>query len=103
MVWLGCVVSVIRRWFRTKHPYEPFGSKADRTATCETALSGGAWILDPPTGRLTSQIASEFHFNRLISGQSGSMLYGVVMGEAGWDGPAQFVRLDERDGRYPYF
>jgi hypothetical protein len=99
MVWLGCVVSVIRRWFRSKRPYVPFGSKADRTATCVTALSGGTRMLDPTTGRLTSQIASEFHFNRLISGPSGSRVYGVVLGEAGWDGPVQLVRLDEPDGR----
>jgi len=99
MVWLACVVSGIRRWFRSKHPYELFGSKADRTATCETALSGGTRMLDPATGTLTSQIASEFNFNRLISGPSGSKPYGVVLGEAGWDGPVQLVRLDERDVR----
>jgi hypothetical protein len=96
MVWLACVVPVIRRWFRSSRP---FSSKADRSATCETAWPGGAWVLDPATGRLTSQIASEFHFNRLISGPSGSTLHGVVLGEAGWDGPVHLVRLDERDGR----
>jgi hypothetical protein len=99
MVWLACVVSVIRRWVRSKRPYEPFGSKADRTGTCETALSGGAWMMDPTTGRLTSQIASEFRFDRLISDPFGSTLYGVVLGEAGWDGPVHLVRLDEGDGR----
>jgi len=99
MVWLACVVSVIRRWFRSKRPYEPLGSRADRTGTCETALSGGARMMDPTTGRLTSQIASEFHFDRLISDPFGSTLYGVVLGEAGWDGPVQLVRLDEGDGR----
>jgi hypothetical protein len=79
--------------------YEPFGSKADRTGTCVMALPGGAWMLDTNTGRLTNQIAPEFHFNRLISDRSGSTLYGVVLGEAGWGGPVQLVRLDERDGR----
>ena len=79
--------------------YEPFGSKADRTGTCEMALPGGAWMLDTRTGRLTNQTASEFHFNKLISDRSGSTLYGVVLGEAGWDGPVQLVRLDERDGK----
>src|SRR5215831_18036871 len=97
MVWLGCVVSGIRRWFHSKRPYERFGSKADRTATCQTALSGGAWMLDPTSGELTSQIASEFPFNRLISGPSGSRPYVVVLGDAGWDGPLQLVRFDERD------
>jgi hypothetical protein len=79
--------------------YEPFGSTADRTGACERALPGGAWMLDTTTGRLTHQIASEFHFNKLISDRSGSTLYGVVLGEAGWNGPVQLVRLDERDGK----
>ena len=100
MVWLGCVVSVMRRWFRSKRPYEPFSRKADRTGTCETAFSGGAWMLDPATGRLTSQIASEFHFNRLISCPSGSTLYGVVLGEAGWNERVQLVRLDNGMGGF---
>jgi len=96
MVWLGCVVSAIRRWFRFKRPYERSATKADRT-TCETELSSGTRMLDPTTGRLASQIASEFHFNRLISDPSGSKPYGVVLGEAGCDGQARLVRLDERD------
>jgi hypothetical protein len=77
--------------------YEPFGNTTDRA--CERALPGGAWMLDTTTGRLTNQIASEFHFNKLISDRSGSTLYGVVLGEAGWNGPVQLVRLDERDGK----
>jgi hypothetical protein len=95
MVWLGCVFSGIRRWLHSKRPYERFGSNADRT-TFETALSGGTRMLDPTTERL-SQVASEFHFNRLISDPSASKPYGVVLGEAGLAGPAQLVRLDERD------
>ena len=79
--------------------HEPFGSKADRTGTCETALPGGAWMVDTATGRLTNQIASEFHFNRLIPDRSGSTLYGVVLGRADWGGPVQLVRLNERDGK----
>lgn len=98
MVWLGCVVSVICRRFRSKRPYEPIGRKAQRTATCETALSGGAWMLDPAARKLTSQIASESHFDRLVSGPAGSTLYGLVIREAGSDGPLHLVRLDEREG-----
>ena len=60
MVWLGCVGSVIRRWFRSKRP-------------CEQ--------LDPATGRLPGQITSEFHWNRLILGPSGPTLYCVVLPE----------------------
>jgi hypothetical protein len=101
MVWLGSVVSVIRRWFHSKRPYEAFGSKADRMATFETALLGGAGMLDTSTVRLTSEIVPEFHFNRLISGQSGSRLDGVVLGEVGSEGPAHLVRLHGRDGNVP--
>ena len=97
IVWLTCAVSGIRRWFRSKPPDEPFGRRA--TVACDTALSGEAWMLDSATRRLNSQTASEFHFNRQISGPSGSTLYGVVLGEAGWAGPVQFVRIDDRDGK----
>ena len=79
--------------------YEPFGSKADRTLSCEMALPGGAWMVDIATGRLANQIASEFHFSRLIADRSGSTLYGVVLGKADWNGPVRLVRLDGRDGK----
>jgi hypothetical protein len=97
-VWLSCVVSVACRWFRSKPPYEPFGRKAIPAVKCETALSAEAWVFDPATGRLICQNASEFRFNRLISGPSGSTVYSVALGEAGGAGPVQFVRLDDRDG-----
>jgi hypothetical protein len=100
MVWLACAVSVIRRRFGSKRPYEPVGSRADRPETCETALIDGASMLSPTTKRLTSQISSEFQFIKPISGQFGSTLYGVVL-EAGWVGAAQLVRLPGEDGRVP--
>jgi hypothetical protein len=78
--------------------YEPFGSKADRTGTCGMALPGGVWMLDATTGRLTGQVASEFHFNRLIPDASGSTLYGVALDNRNWNGPVQIVRLNGRDG-----
>ncbi len=79
--------------------YEPFGSKADRAGACQTALQGGAWMVDAATGRLTSHIAPGLQFNKLIPDRSGSTLYGVVPGKADWSGPVQLVRLDGRDGR----
>jgi hypothetical protein len=100
MVWLACVVSVIHR----RCTYEPFGSRADRPETCEMALIDGASMLNPTTKRLTSQISSEFQLIKPISGQSGSTLYGVVLGEAGWVGAVQLVqlvRLHGEDGRVP--
>lgn len=77
--------------------YESFGGKADRAA-CGIPLPGGAWRLDTATGRLTNQVASEFHFNKLVSDLSGSTLYGVALGAAAWNGPVQVVRLNGRDG-----
>ena len=78
--------------------YEPFGSKADRAGTCATSLPGGAWRLDTATGRLTNPVASQFHFNSLVSDRSGSTLYGVALGTAAWNGPIQVVRLNALDG-----
>lgn len=101
MVWLACVASVIGRRFRSKRPYEPFGSRADRPETCEIALTDGASMLSPTTKRLTSQISSEFQFIKPISGQFGSTLYGVVLGEAGWVGAVELVRLHREDGWVP--
>ena len=101
MVWLASVVSVIRRRFRSKRLYEPFGGRADGPETCEMALIDGASMLNPTPKRLTSQILSEFQFIKPISGQSGSTLYGVVLGEAGWVGAVQLVRLQLEDGRVP--
>jgi hypothetical protein len=94
MVWLASVLSAIRRWFRSKRTSEQFGSTADR----EMALSSGAWMLNPTRG-LTGHIASEFRFTKLISDPSGSTVYGVVLGEAGWVGPIELVRLHEHDGK----
>jgi hypothetical protein len=65
------------------------------------ALIDGASMLNPTTKRLTSQISSEFQFIKPISGQFGSTLYGVVLGEAGWVGAVQLVRLPGEDGRVP--
>lgn len=94
MVWLGCGVSVITRWLRAKHACVPFGRKADPTITFEKALSAGPWMSDPANGRLIDQMASEFHCNRVLSSPSGRILYGVVLGEAGWAGPVRLVKLD---------
>ncbi len=79
--------------------YELFGSKADRAGACGAALPGGAWQLDPDTGKLTNQVASEFRFNNLIPDPSGQALYGVALGNSQWQGPVQIVKLDPRDGK----
>jgi hypothetical protein len=78
--------------------YEPFGSKADRTGMCGTALAGGAWTVDAVSGRLSGPVAPGFHFNHLTADASGSTLYGVALTGAGWSAPVELVRMDGRDG-----
>jgi hypothetical protein len=79
--------------------YESFGSKSDRTVGCASTLAGGAWILDPSNGQLSGPIAPDIHFNRLTANRSGSRLYGVDPGNAGWAGPVRVVTLDSEDYR----
>jgi hypothetical protein len=95
MVWLACVLSAIRRRFRSKRSCKAFDSRADY----EVVLSSEGWMSNPTTRRPTSQIACEFHCIKLISDPSGSRLYGVVLGEGDWVGPGQLVRHHEQDGR----
>lgn len=77
--------------------YESFAGKGDRTVVCKASIPGGAWILDPSTGALTTQIAPALHFNRLIAG-SGA-LYGVALYNTPlWSGPITIVKLDAHDG-----
>lgn len=78
--------------------YEPSGGKSDRSLDCPNA-PGGAWIVDPATGRLTGQIAAGFHFNRLVAARSGKDIYGLDPGNVNWTGPVRLVRMDARDGR----
>lgn len=83
--------------------YEPFGGKSDRTEMCKTALPGGAWVLDPATGRLTHHIAGEIHFNSLLPDPSGSTLYGVDPGNATWSGPVRLVVVSIPRGQVTNF
>jgi len=79
--------------------FEPFGNREMGSRACDN-LPGGAWILDPETGRLDRQIAPELHFSTLISDPSQSELYGTVLAGAGNRGePEQLVRLNAQDGR----
>ncbi len=78
--------------------YEPFGGKSDRTQGCRSQLPGGAWRLDPATGRLTGYLAPEFRFSSLLSNGAGSALYGVDPGGPNWGGPVRLASLDARDG-----
>ena len=78
--------------------YEPFGGKSDRSSGCSTELTGGAWVVNTATGQLTKQIASGFHFNRIIADRLGSEIYGLDPGNTNWTGPVRLVRMNARDG-----
>jgi hypothetical protein len=52
--------------------------------------------LDPATGQLSEPIAPGIHFARQAGNRSGSMLYCVDPGDAGWRGPVRFVTLDSQ-------
>ncbi len=80
--------------------YETFGNRNKSSRRC-AGLPGGAWIVDPATGRLVNQIAPEFHFSSLIANPSGTALYGVALALGGNDSlgePEQVVRLNAHDG-----
>ena len=78
--------------------YEAFGFKIDRRNTCQTLIPGGAWQLDPGTGRLLRQIAPHLHFSALIPDRVEPVLYGLASGPD-WQAPVELVRIDARDGR----
>jgi hypothetical protein len=78
--------------------YEPFGNRNKGARHCED-LPGGAWMLDPTTGRLTRQIATELHFSGLIADPTEPKLYGIALGSDNSLGePEQLVRLNPLDG-----
>jgi hypothetical protein len=77
--------------------YEPFGGKSDRTQSCQVTPPGGAWIVDPSTGRIVRQIASTFYFNKLVTDRGGAELYGVESGSVGSKLPS-LVNINGRDG-----
>jgi hypothetical protein len=78
--------------------YEVFGSKIDRRERCKD-VPGGAWIVDPATGQLPMQVASEFHFWMLMPNHAGSELYGVTSEIPNTQAPAELIRLDVHSGR----
>lgn len=74
--------------------YEEFGFKIDRRNECAGGVPGGAWIVDPATGQLTSQIAADRHFSALVSDRAGSALYGLSAEDPNWELPPELVRMD---------
>lgn len=78
--------------------YEQFGFKVDRRDSCGDRVPGGAWVVDPESGTLNSQIAPDLHFSDLIPSRQRSELFGLDPGGSNWKGPVQLVRIDAKDG-----
>ena len=80
--------------------FESFGNRNKDTRPSCSGLPGGAWMVDPATGRLTAHVAPEFHFSSLVAGSSGAALYGAALAGSGSMGETgQVVRCDARDGK----
>ena len=79
--------------------YELFGWKLDRRSACNTQIPGGAWVLDPETGRLLRHMVPELHFAALIPNWTQPVLYGLATEDYNWRGLVQLVQIDARDGR----
>jgi hypothetical protein len=80
--------------------YERFGTKLDSRDRCGSNVPGGAWMVDPDTGRLLKSIAPELHFTDLIGDRAESVLYGLAAeGGSSPKAPITLVRIDARNGR----
>jgi hypothetical protein len=77
--------------------YEMFGWKLDRRTRCQ-GVPGGAWLVDPASGRLLRHIATELYFSELIADRHNAELYGISCGDANWRSGVKLVRIDARDG-----
>lgn len=77
--------------------YQIFGSKIDPRSQCGDGMAGGAWTLDPATGRLMDQMTSNLHFWSLIPNADSSALYGLSYGTADTLSPVELVRIDAQN------
>jgi hypothetical protein len=79
--------------------YEVFGSKIDRRDGCQTQIPGGAWLVNPETGRLLRHDAPNLHFTSLIPDRTEPVLYGLAAeGGSSRKAPIELVRIDSRNG-----
>ena len=78
--------------------FELFGGKGDRRGACRKNIPGGAFLVDPKTGKQIAHITPELHFAQLISTEDGAELYGIDLASAGWTSVA-VVRLNATTGQ----
>lgn len=79
--------------------YELFGGKFDRRSGCDQTIPGGAWLLDPRTGRLLKHIAPDLYFSELIPDRARPVLYGLSTDDENRYSSVKLVRIDARDAR----
>lgn len=77
--------------------FELFGGKGDRRLGCTREVPGGAFSVDPQTGRILSHLAPDLHFAWLISDTDGKELYGVDVRDTNWTSVG-LVRLNAATG-----
>jgi hypothetical protein len=79
--------------------YEPFGFIADRRPKCQVPIPGGAWMVDPATGRLGNHIGPEAHLSTVVADPTGAFLYGLACECRNFNGSGRLLRIDVKDGR----
>jgi hypothetical protein len=77
--------------------YERFGWIDDRRTSC-SRVPGGAWIIDPSTGKLLAHVAPDLYFSALVPDREKGELYGISVGDPDWRNGIELVRMDARDG-----
>jgi hypothetical protein len=77
--------------------YEMFGWKLDRRTGCG-GVPGGAWIIDPGSGRLLDHVAPDLYFSELVADREKGELYGISVGDPNWRGGVELVRIDAQYG-----
>jgi hypothetical protein len=76
--------------------YEMFGWKLDRRTSCQN-VPGGAWIVDPASGRLLRHVAPDLYFSEMFADREKGELYGISL-DPNWGSRVELVRIDARDG-----
>lgn len=77
--------------------YEMFGWIGDRRTSC-FGVPGGAWIVDPSTGKLLVHVAPDLYFSEVVADREKGELYGLSVGDPNWRSGVELVRIDARDG-----
>ncbi len=77
--------------------YEMFGWIGDRRDQCK-GVPGGAWIVDPSTGKLLVHVAPNLYFHELVANRDAGELYGISVSDPNWRSGVELVRIDARDG-----